>query len=193
MGVMPYEEKAIPETNGYTVDTLGIVRNKNRDKDKGGKEIGYIANGYRKVTITKSSKPKQKSYYVHVLVAEAFIPKPDTKDKLEVNHKEKDTKCDNRVGNLAWVTSSGNKKHAYEKGENKSLTYFSNPEKEVTEIWMRKFNNPKIFATTIASELNVSVKIIRAILKGDSWTNITNELSKKFPLKQKTTGNKKPM
>jgi hypothetical protein len=184
---MMYEEKTIAETDGYTVDTLGIVRNKNRRK------IGYNSNGYRKVTITKSSK--RKSYYVHVLVAEAFIPKPDTEDKLEVNHIGKDTKCDNRVENLEWVTSSQNKQHAYTKGENKLLTYFSNPEKEVTAIWMLKFNEPKIFATTIKSRLNVlaSVEAIRDILNGKSWTNITDELSKKFPLKHRITGNKKTM
>ncbi|MEI6709149.1 MAG: HNH endonuclease [Methylococcales bacterium] len=181
MNAVTYEKKEIPETNGYTVDTLGVVRNKK------GIEIGYNANGYRKVTIAKNSTRKQ--HYVHILVAEAFILKPDTEDKLEVNHVEKDTKCDNRVENLEWVTSSQNKKHAYTKGENKSLTYFNNHEesrKTVTDIWMLKFNEPNIFYTTISSRLNISINIVKSILKRESWTNITDELSKKYPIPIKT-------
>ena len=66
---------------------------------------------YTVVTYTESGK--QTSYYVHRLVAEAFIPNPD--DKPQVNHKDGNP-SNNNVENLEWVTSKENVAHAYEIG-----------------------------------------------------------------------------
>lgn len=56
--------------------------------------------------------------YVHVLVALAYIPKPEGWDESwEVNHKNGD-KQNNTVSNLEWITHLKNIQHAYRTGLN---------------------------------------------------------------------------
>lgn len=66
-------------------------------------------NGYIRVTLNRDHK--NKDYYVHRLVAEAFIPNPN--NLPEVNHRF-GNKMDNRVTELEWSNRSLNNKHAYQ-------------------------------------------------------------------------------
>jgi hypothetical protein len=56
-------------------------------------------NGYLYISLSKNNK--RKNYYIHRLVAEAFIANPD--NKPQVNHKDHN-RSNNGVANLEWVT-----------------------------------------------------------------------------------------
>lgn len=71
--------------------------------------------GYYKVELYKDGKSKM--FYVHRLVANAFIPNPD--NKPQVNHID-GNKANNSVSNLEWCTHSENQRHAISMGLRKS-------------------------------------------------------------------------
>lgn len=66
--------------------------------------------GYKRVRLAKNGHPKTK--YVHVLVAEAFIGRPDDGKKYVVNHKD-ENRANNYVGNLEFVTHRENLNYSH--------------------------------------------------------------------------------
>ena len=86
----------------YGVKKLDIPRPLKIKKDK----YGYCA-------VSLHHKDVKKSYTVHRLVAEAFIPNP--KNLPQVNHIDGD-KNNNSVQNLEWCTNRENIVHAYKSG-----------------------------------------------------------------------------
>jgi len=98
----------------YQVSNYGRVKSFHKDKIKILK-FGVGIGGYLRVVLCKDFKKKNR--FVHVLVAQAFIPNPE--NKPEVNHDD-GNKFNCHVSNLFWATSSENKKHAVEHGLMKS-------------------------------------------------------------------------
>lgn len=93
----------------YEISSLGRVRSirvwTNGLKPKVKKPNTHRL-GYKFIFLSKDAKPK--NYYVHRLVAAAFIGPANGR---EVNHKNGD-KTDNRVWNLEYTDRSGNMRHA---------------------------------------------------------------------------------
>lgn len=59
--------------------------------------------GYCRVSLCKNGKSK--NYYIHRLVAEAYIPNPE--GKPQINHLS-EIKTDNYINNLEWATAKEN-------------------------------------------------------------------------------------
>jgi hypothetical protein len=70
-------------------------------------KIGRSKHGYDRVFLRKDNKSKQ--FYLHRILAKAFIPNPE--NKKTVNHIN-GIRSDNRLENLEWCTPKENTTHA---------------------------------------------------------------------------------
>ena len=123
-----------------------------------------------------SYRGEYKTFDVHRLLAQTFIPNPE--NKPFVNHIDADkTHC--FIWNLEWVTESENTRHAYSIGRMKV--------RRGEEIGDNKFTTPmvrrvcellvedKLSLKEIAVETGVSYDMVRNILNGNSWKHISCE------------------
>ena len=102
--------KNIEGFKSYQISDTGLVKS----LPKRGNKSNFLilkesdnGKGYKKVGLNEDGKFKQ--FYIHRLVAKAFIPNPE--NKKTVNHKN-GIKHDNRVENLEWNTYSENNFHS---------------------------------------------------------------------------------
>lgn len=84
----------------YAITSCGKVWSYKRQKFL---KQGKKADGYYRVCLCKNGEKKY--YYIHRLVAEAYLPNPD--NKPQVNHKD-ENKEHNWVSNLEWMTAKEN-------------------------------------------------------------------------------------
>ncbi|AGW43710.1 putative HNH endonuclease [Lactobacillus phage phiLdb] len=82
----------------YQVSNMGRVRSCKRKTWKILRAV-KLKNGYEAVNLYSG---KRQMFYVHRLVAQAFIPNPN--EYRYVNHKN-EVKTDNRASNLEWCTA----------------------------------------------------------------------------------------
>lgn len=119
---------------------------------------------------TKSGK--QSNFYVHRLVAQAFIDNPE--NKPEVNHIDGDP-TNNKVENLEWVTKSENEIHAYATGLKIGQKGSTNPKSKLTEddvIKIKTRLNNGESPTDISNDFPVDRMAIYKIKNGSRWSHI---------------------
>lgn len=115
------EWKIIDEYPNYMVSNLGRVKSLNYMKS--GKEkilkCWVKKDGYIQIRLNKYGKGKK--YYVHRLVAEAFIPNPN--NLPEVNHKS-EIKTQNNVENLEWCDRKYNMNYGTHPKKSKTVLQY---------------------------------------------------------------------
>jgi|DEB0MinimDraft_4_1074332.scaffolds.fasta_scaffold00235_2 hypothetical protein len=96
--------------------------------------------GYYRVNVSKGKK-NYKTYKIHRLIAEHYIPNPE--NKKEVDHINRD-RSDNRIENLRWADRSENTQNVGIRKDNKSgfkNIYYSNSKKGY--IYRKKIRGKK--------------------------------------------------
>ena len=112
------------ENNAYEVSNTGKVRLKGSDKIR--KPV-YIKNGYATIMTVMDNKPRL--FYIHRMVANAFLPNPN--NLPVVNHKDHN-RANNNVENLEWCSIKYNSQdgtginvYAYNKNKELIEEFFS--------------------------------------------------------------------
>lgn len=138
----------------YQVSNLGKVKSlyKNKILKPRIKENDYLI-----VSLYKDREDKK--FYIHRLVANAFIPNPENKGY--VNHKNFD-KSDNTLENLEWVTRIENFRHY--KNSYKWNTTFSARDKKLVSKTLHRAKQYKSKIIELYQE-NYNIKDIAKKLK----------------------------
>lgn len=163
----PHQIRALEQTKDQNRVTIKgyeglyeIDRQGNVYSERTGLMKCYIDHGYVKIGLTKNHV--RKNYYIHRLVAGAFIPNPN--NLPEVNHID-GNKQNNSVNNLEWITSKENQKHAYR--EKLQVPKYKLSNKQVEEIRMLYVPKSKEYGTVaLAKKFNVCQATIYKIVKG---------------------------
>lgn len=128
---------------------------------------------YFRLIVNLTKNHKKKSYKVHRLVAEAFIPNPD--NKPQVNHIDGDT-FNNKADNLEWCTDRENKIHAIETG---LRNVFNIKQEELEKLYTKD----KMTLNEIADKFNISrVPIEKSLKKFNIKKRTISEAKRKYNL-----------
>lgn len=128
--------------------------------------------GYASVALFKGTVSSRKSYKVHRLVADAFIPNPE--NKPQINHKD-GNKLNNSVENLEWVTNQENIVHAYNNGliHPNPLKGEEAPQHKLTweevEYIRKRYAGGDTSTHKLAEEFNVTPSCIGLIVRNKRW------------------------
>lgn len=143
-----------------------------------GKELSqHKSRGYMGVMLYNSSTPENKRRFkgVHVLVAAAFLDKPEWADR--VNHMDLD-RSNNHVSNLEWTDHTGNIRHAIENGRQLGVCGERNHGAVLTEDdvrWMRanaESNGGSFTRREIAERFDISLSGINSAINGTTWKHV---------------------
>lgn len=127
--------------------------------------------GYKRIGLRKNGKTK--NWYIHQLVARAFIPNPLSKP--EVNHIDCN-KANNHISNLEWCTKKENMRHRKLMGlYDTQPKGSSHPGSKLIESdipKMRALRTLGVPGEIIAAAFNISEGTLYSSIRGETWKHI---------------------
>lgn len=159
----------------YQVSNLGRVKGLNRVTNIGRRRPesiftpGKCSHGYFRAGISKNAK--RRTFAVHRLVAQAFIPNPE--NKPEVNHIN-GIKTDNRVENLEWVDRFENVRHAWDTGLQRKHLGEKHGMSKVTksDVLFIRANHERFSRKELCDRFGIGTSQVCAIIRRQSWKHI---------------------
>lgn len=130
--------KTIENYKTYSVSTFGNIRN-----DLTSKILKGRPNKFNHLRIQLYKDKKANSFYIHRLVALAFIPNPE--NKAQVDHIDNNP-TNNNLTNLRWATSQENLRNSQIASNNtsgvKGVSWYNREQKWVSKIYINgvRFN-----------------------------------------------------
>lgn len=168
----------------YSIDEYGNIKNINS-----GNYLKYAVTtaGYYTVGLQQKDNSR-KTYYIHILVAEMFLPKSENSE--QVNHKDKN-RSNNHISNLEWCTQLENLEHQFANNQQPILAKTERSWGKISrgsENGMSKINEEQCrFICELLSKgfsrkqvleicsFEVSYDIIRFIHKRKRWRHISKD------------------
>ena len=174
----------------YLISNLGRVFSNNINKFLS----PAISNGYLTVQLS-TEDGLRKTFYIHILVALAFVYNPDPQIFTDVNHKDK-IRCNCIYCNLEWVTKEYNNLHARQSnaesyiltgkgkwGDGETKCGSNNGMSKFTELQVRKILESIEAGSSYKEALiNANIEVtqnnlynVSHIVRGHRWKHISSE------------------
>lgn len=167
----------------YKVSNNGLIKNvprvykmkDGRNRTIKGQYMAFMTDkdGYKRLGLRKNGT--QKKFYVHRLVAMAFIPNPE--EKPQVNHID-GVKDNNFYKNLEWCTNKENRAHAAKNGLVADQWGVKNPNVKITKkdvLTIRKLRKENKKIKDIATIIGTSESNIKNVVYGYTWAWLKKE------------------
>lgn len=158
--------------NVYEISSCGRLKSFKTHTD-GALLKGSVVQGY-KAFITRLQDGKSCTRYIHRLVAEAFLEKPDPACKYVI-HLDYD-KQNNHMRNLRWVSKEEKEKHQA-KGPNIRKGIITNSKLTVAKVKLikRLLKRSNTRLKMIAKQFGITHTQLNRIRKGENWGHVSPE------------------
>ena len=162
--------KDIPNNSFYQISNYGRIKSYYINK-KEGKILKFSEiKGFKQVSLTLNNI--QRTYYVHKLVAEVWIPKP-SKNHTYVTHLDGNL-INNHISNLEWHTKESlQKQHQEFKIKLNNSKSVTNSRLKVSDIRLLKSMLQRgVVQAKIAKMFCISEMQVTRIKRGENWGNV---------------------
>lgn len=151
----------------YQVSDNGLVKNKLTNKTL---KLFKNNRGYLWLTL-HLEKGKPKNFFVHRLVAEAFLE--NLENKPTVNHKD-GNKANNNLDNLEWSTYSENHLHSVSLGLHPTgeTHYRSKLNENLVKELRSNYDGSHEFLLKKSKELNIHPNTIKLCVDNKTWKTV---------------------